>query len=145
MIINAKIKIGLLALFFSITCMEALASSEKHIKDLASRYDLVARVTHTSILELNDNPDKSKWGQILPINPKKAPDGAIFAGLGRDSDLSTPYFGYLYIKGRLYGYNKIYIRVTEVTGSQMRATDDNDHDFILQVVRHGSGYKRQDR
>jgi hypothetical protein len=119
------------------------ASPQDHIKDLASRYDLVGRVTKTRVLKWNTNPDRKKSGRIWPIDPEKVPGGALYVGLARDRNPEMPYFGDIFVKGRLFGYNEIFVRIHEVKGLEMRGMDDDGNEFIIQVVQRGSGYKRR--
>ena len=135
---------AILLLFCALLPLPALAADEAHIKDLASRYDLVGLVTDTSVLKWNQNKEKSKSGRIYPIDPDKIPGGALYVGLGKDPASSdTPYFGKIYIKGKLYGYNELFFRVNEVKGERMRAMDDEGNEFLIKIIRRGSGYKRQ--
>lgn len=106
------------------------AASEDHINDLASRYDFVGVVTHTSVLKWNTNPDRSKGGRIFPVDPEKIPGGAPYVGLVKDRGSEMPFFGDIYVKGTLYGYNEYFVRIFEVKGLQM-------------LVRQGRGYKRR--
>lgn len=124
-------------------CVSLRADASDHIKDLASRYDLVGRVTKTSILKWNTNPDRKKSGSIYPVDPEKVPGGALYVGLVRDRDPDMPYFGEIFVKGTLYGYNELFVRVHEVEGLNMRAMDDQGNEFIVHIVQRGSGYKRR--
>jgi hypothetical protein len=134
----------ILVLFCALCPCLLWADNEDHINDLASRYDLVGIVTQTSVLKWNTNNDSSKMARIYPIDPKKIPEGALYVGLAKDvNDPDRPYFGDIFVKGTLYGYNQLFVRVHEVKGQQMQASDDDGNDYVIQVIRTGSGYKKQ--
>jgi hypothetical protein len=138
---NSRNFVVLLALV--IFGIPVLSAADEHVSDLASRYDLVGRVTKTSVLKWNTNPDRKKSGRIYPVDPGKVPGGALFVGLARDNDPDMPYFGDIYVKGVVFGYNEIFVRIHEVDGLDMRAMDDEGNEFIIHIVRRGSGYKRR--
>tara|TARA_B110001469_G_C9596869_1_gene296398 strand:- start:234 stop:656 length:423 start_codon:yes stop_codon:yes gene_type:complete len=120
------------------------ADSREHIADLASRYDLVGVVTHTSVFDWNTNRDRSVKGKLAPLDPNEVPNGVIYVGLGEDDPSSgTPYFADIYVKGRIYGYNEWFVRVFEVKGSVMYAMDQNGNEFSIKIIKRGSGYRRR--
>ncbi|HSY75171.1 MAG TPA: hypothetical protein VK810_06855 [Dongiaceae bacterium] len=138
-------------LFCALLSLPAFADDEAHIKDLASRYDFVGIITDTSVLKWNTNPDSSKMAKIYPIDPNKVPGGALYVGIAKDAnDKDFPYFGDIYVKGKLYGYNQIFVRVHDVKGQKMQAMDDGGdnliqggNEYVIEIIRTGSGYKRQ--
>lgn len=131
----------LVLFLFALSPCYASAAIEDHIKRLASRYDLVGLVTHTSMHRWNKNKERNM--RMYPVDPSKVPGGALYVGLAEDHGSDTPYFGDIYIKGTLYGYNELFVRIHEVKGLQMRAMDDAGNEFLIQIVRRGSGYKRR--
>jgi hypothetical protein len=142
---------AIFVLFCALWSLPAFADDEVHIKDLASRYDFVGIVTDPSVLKWNTNPDSSKMAKIYPIDPNKVPAGALYVGLAKDAnDKDFSYFGDIYVKGKLFGYNQIFMRMHDVKGQKMQAMDDGGdnliqggNEYVIEVIRTGSGYKRQ--
>jgi hypothetical protein len=124
----------------------AFAEDQEEIKDLASRYDLVGTVTHTSNYKWAKNSELGKEGRLFPVDPEKISGGVLYVGLVnvKDRDPAFPFFGEIYVKGTIYGYNNVLlVRISEVNEKQMKAIDDDSNDYVIKVIRSGSGYKRK--
>lgn len=124
--------------FLMFLVVAAVVGARAEVADeIAKEFGLVGTVVGTSVLEWNTNPDRSKSGRIYPIDPQKIRGGVLLVGLSPDNDPSTPYFGEIFVRRLLVGYDRLFIRVHKVSDGNFRAMDDMGNEFVIRIYRRG--------